>query len=194
MKRTFLFLIFIAAFAAFVPAQNNSASRPIAIRVGSGGVRVDVDSRPRMVAPVAMVGSSVFKNSAPAERTAFDLINAKRAERGIKQLEWSDKLLSVARIHSQSMAEYDFFSHKGIDGKYVSDRADAINIGNWDSIGENIAFNRGFEDPVTKAVNLWLKSPSHFNNIMNPNWKETAIGIAIREDGSYYFTQVFLHR
>jgi uncharacterized protein YkwD len=89
------------------------------------------------------------------------------------------------------MAEYDFFSHKGIDGKYVSDRADSMNIGDWESIGENIAFNRGFDDPVAKAVKLWLSSPSHFNNIMNPMWKETAIGIAIREDGSYYFTQVF---
>lgn len=194
MKRTCLYLLVIAAFAASISAQNNIANKPVAVRVGAGEFRSDVDSRPRVVVPVALVASSVFKNSAPAEKTAFDLINAKRAERGIKPLEWSDKLLTVARVHSQSMAEYDFFSHKGIDGKYVSDRADAINIGNWDSIGENIAFNRGFEDPVTKAVDLWLKSPSHFNNIMNPNWKETAIGIAIREDGSYYFTQVFLHR
>lgn len=194
MKRTCLLLLVIAALASTISAQNNAPSKPVAIRVGAGEFRSDAESRPRVIVPVAMVASSVFKNSAPAEKTAFDLINAKRAERGIKPLEWSNRLLAVARLHSQSMAEYDFFSHKGIDGKYVSDRADLMNIGDWDSIGENIAFNRGFQDPVAKAVNLWLKSPSHFNNIMNENWKETAIGIAIREDGSYYFTQVFLHR
>lgn len=192
MKRTCLYLLVIAAFAASISAQNNTANKPVAVRVGAGEFRSDVDSRPRVVVPVALVASSVFKNSAPFERTALDLLNAKREERGLKPLAWSNKLLSVARLHSQNMAEYDFFSHKGIDGKYVSDRADATGIGDWESIGENIAFNRGFDDPVTKAVNLWLSSPSHFNNIMNPSWKETAIGIAIREDGSYYFTQVFI--
>lgn len=191
MKRTCLFLLFIAAFAAYVPAQNNAPAKPVAIRVGGGEFRADVDLRPRVVVPVAMVASSVFKNSAPFERTALELLNAKREERGLKPLSWNNKLLAVARLHSQNMAEYDFFSHKGIDGKYVSDRADSMNIGDWESIGENIAFNRGFDDPVAKAVKLWLSSPSHFNNIMNPTWKETAIGIAIREDGSYYFTQVF---
>ncbi len=192
MKRTCLFLLVFAAFAATISAQSNAPSKPVAIRVGGGEFRAEVDSRPRMVVPVAMVASSVFKNSAPFERTALELLNAKREERGLKPLSWSNKLLSVARLHSQNMAEYDFFSHKGIDGKYVSDRADQSNIGDWESIGENIAFNRGFDDPVAKAVKLWLSSPSHFNNIMNPMWKETAIGIAIREDGSYYFTQVFV--
>lgn len=185
-------MLVIAAFAATISAQNNAPSKPVAIRVGGGEFRAEVDSRPRMVVPVAMVASSVFKNSAPFERTALELLNAKREERGLKPLTWSNKLLPVARLHSQNMAEYDFFSHKGIDGKYVSDRADQSNIGDWESIGENIAFNRGFDDPVAKAVKLWLSSPSHFNNIMNPMWKETAIGIAIREDGSYYFTQVFV--
>ena len=29
------------------------------------------------------------------------------------------------------MAEYRFFSHKGLDNKYVSDRADAAHVGAW---------------------------------------------------------------
>lgn len=153
------------------------------------------ETRPRKVAePVAAVKSSVIINAASYEKTAFDLINQKREEKGLKPLEWSNQLLGVARLHSKNMSDLDFFSHKGLDGRYVSDRADEFNLGKWNSIGENIAFNRGFSDPVSKAVTLWFASPTHFANLMNPDWKETAVGIAIKEDGSYYFTQVFLRK
>ena len=62
------------------------------------------------------------------------------------------------------------------------------------SIGENIAFNRGYKDPVEVAVELWLKSPSHRQNLLKSDWSESAVGIAVADDGSYYFTQVFLTR
>jgi uncharacterized protein YkwD len=89
------------------------------------------------------------------------------------------------------MAEYSFFSHKGLDSKMVSDRADELGSRQWRAIGENIAFNRGFQDPISKAVDLWLDSPSHRRNLLDPNWKESAVGIAVAGDGSYYLTQVF---
>ncbi|MGE3467568.1 MAG: CAP domain-containing protein, partial [Pyrinomonadaceae bacterium] len=91
-----------------------------------------------------------------------------------------------------NMAEFNFFSHRGLDNKMVSDRADIAKAGKWRAIGENIAFNRGYGDPVTKAVELWLDSPSHKRNMLSPDWKESAIGIAVNEDGAYYFTQVFM--
>ncbi|MBK7394583.1 MAG: CAP domain-containing protein [Chloracidobacterium sp.] len=121
-------------------------------------------------------------------------MNQKRAEVGLKPLIWNDDLEKIARGHSENMAEYDFFSHRGLDGKAVSDRADAAGLSKWRSIGENIAFNRGYQDPIAKAVDLWLNSPSHKNNLLSASWKESAVGVAITEDGSYYFTQVFLLR
>ena len=196
MKRLFLLsVLLISAFSAVSFAQSENTNKPVAIRVGSGGSMMLDETRPRRVAePVAAVKSSVVINAASYEKTAFDLINQKREEKGLKPLEWSNQLLGVARLHSKNMSDLDFFSHKGLDGKYVSDRADEFKIGKWDSIGENIAFNRGFSDPVSKAVTLWFASPTHFANLMNPEWKEAAVGIAIKEDGSYYFTQVFLKR
>jgi uncharacterized protein YkwD len=140
------------------------------------------------------VKASVIVNTLSLERAAFDLLNRKRAENGLSPLTWSDAIESVARLHSQNMADLSFFSHRGLDGKMVSDRADDNNIGHWRSIGENIAFNRGYADPVAKAVDLWLGSPTHRQNLMDVNWKESAVGIAIAEDGSYYFTQVFLRK
>lgn len=194
-KKLFLFLGVFAVLASFSFAQDNIVQKPVAIRVGIGGDFLAGDSRPRIVSvKAAEVKSSIMGNTAPVERTAFDLLNAKRAELGFKPLAWSDQLASVARMHSQNMAEYDFFAHRGLDGTMVSDRADIVGVGKWSSIGENIAFNRGYVDPVAKAVELWLNSATHRTNLMSENWKESAIGVAIRADGSYYFTQVFLVR
>lgn len=128
------------------------------------------------------------------ERKAFELINAKRAEQGLEPLTWSDDVAKIARLHSQNMAVYKFFSHTGLDGKLVNDRADLFGVSRWRAIGENIAYNRGYDDPVEFAVERWMLSASHKQNLLNERWKESAVGIAIADDGSYYFTQVFLQR
>jgi len=151
--------------------------------------------RPRIVAAKASgVEASVIVNTVSLERTAFDLLNQKRVEKGLQALTWNDQLANVARRHSESMAKFNFFSHRGIDSKMVSDRADAEGLTKWRAIGENIAFNRGYQDPVGRAVELWLDSSSHRRNLLDSNWKETAIGIAVTSDGSYYLTQVFLKK
>jgi uncharacterized protein YkwD len=92
------------------------------------------------------------------------------------------------------MADNSYFSHRGLDNSMVSDRADRGGIGKWNAIGENIAFNRGYKDPISKAVELWMGSTGHRHNLLDDRWKESAVGIAIAADGSYYFTQVFLLR
>ena len=128
------------------------------------------------------------------ERTAFRLLNRMRIENGLTALAWNDRVAEIARLHSRNMAELKFFAHRGKDRKMVSDRADDANLGGWESIGENIAFNRGYGDPIARAVENWLSSPSHRQNLFSNNWKESAIGVAVASDGSYYFTQVFLKR
>lgn len=149
--------------------------------------------RPRIVATKATgVKASVVVNTAAFSRKAFDLVNEKRRELGLSPLNWNDELANAATMHSQNMAEFNFFSHRGLDNKMVSDRADAAKVGKWRAIGENIAFNRGYADPVTKAVELWLDSPQHKRNMLSSDWKESAIGIAVNDEGAYYFTQVFL--
>jgi uncharacterized protein YkwD len=126
------------------------------------------------------------------ERDAFGLINAERERAGLGALKWSDKVADVARLHSNNMAEYNFFSHKGLDGQMVDERAERLKMGDWMAIGENIAFMKGYENPVGVAVEKWLQSPRHKENLLNPGWTETAIGLSVTADGKYYFTQVFI--
>jgi uncharacterized protein YkwD len=128
------------------------------------------------------------------EKLAFELINKERAAKGLDALVWKDDLASVARLHSQNMADGNFFNHRGQDGSMVNDRANSLGIKRWQAIGENIAFNQGYENPAEFAVECWMESVSHRENLLNKRWQETGIGIAVASNGAYYFTQIFLER
>lgn len=126
------------------------------------------------------------------ERRVFDLLNERRAANGLAPLRWSEDVARAARIHSDEMARYNLFSHQGFDGSMVKDRAEAAGIWDWQSIGENIAFNRGFKLPAESACVQWMESPGHRENIMDARWTNAGIGVAIAPDGAYYFTEVFI--
>ena len=198
-KKLFPFLGLIVALASVSFAQATNYPTPTAVKLSLSsdsfdplGILETEDEPDDKKASGAK--SSIVVNIASLEQAAFDLINQKRIENGLLPLKWSDDLAAVARVHSQNMAEFNFFSHRGLDSKLVSDRADNAKVGRWRAIGENIAFNRGYKDPTEKAVELWLDSPTHRRNLMDSGWKESAIGAAVAMDGSYYFTQVFLTR
>jgi uncharacterized protein YkwD len=128
------------------------------------------------------------------EKAAFQLINQKRAELGLPALHWSDKIANLARQHSLYMADYKFFSHQGLNGQLIDERATDLGIEKWKAISENIAFNKGYINPVEFAVERWMQSASHRQNLLNPRWQQSGIGVAITSDGAYYFTQVFLNK
>lgn len=173
----------------FLSGLNISAQTNIASAKGIASAKDD--SSPRHV-NLSKSGNAL--TIFDLEKTAFAQINEKRAENCLPLLEWSEEVARIARLHSENMAKHKFFSHRGLDGLMVDDRADALGISQWRAIGENIAFNRGYENPAESAVMRWLLSPAHRENILNSRWKESAVGAAVADDGSYYFTQVFLLR
>lgn len=218
-KRLFLFAALTLAFATSVFAQNNDSNdnRPKAYLVGSTRKDAPVAqyetpvNRPQpylfyttrneaATRPRVYKSADSDKNPAKAadsfelERQAFELINKQREISGLPSLVWSDDVARIARMHSENMAKFDFFSHKGIDGMMVNERADLLGIRKWRAIGENIAYNQGYKNPVEFAVKLWMESPGHRENLLNSRWKESGIGVAVTNDGTYYFTEVFLLR
>ena len=193
ISTVFLFLFQVSAFAqigsvgkresfALFIAKDNDKTAP---------------TRPRVVEteqPNSLQSIKKPVTTFDLERKAFELLNRQRAENNLSPLVWSDDVAKIARIHSENMAKYKFFSHQGLDGTMVNDRADSLGISKWRSIGENIAYNLGYQNPVEFAVERWMSSPSHRGNILNNRWQESAVGVAISKDGAYYFTQVFLLR
>jgi uncharacterized protein YkwD len=128
------------------------------------------------------------------ERRAFDLINRERASHGEESLAWDDELSRMARQHSENMARESFFSHTDPTGRDTAARAAACGVCGWRALGENIAYNLGYDDPVAFAVERWMQSPKHRDNILRATYTHAGIGITKAADGSYYFTQVFVTR
>jgi len=61
-------------------------------------------------------------------------------------------------------------------------------------LGENIAYNQGYDDPGAFAVERWMQSEKHRANILSPEFRAMAIGSFIGPDGSVYLTQTFITR
>lgn len=182
MKSRIVFLfILTATLAASVAAQPLDTSR-LNLRTDARTGRITV-STTTAITPAAVRA---------LEKDTFALINEERARTGLSVLNWSEKVADVARLHSTNMAEYNFFSHRGLDGSMVDDRAARFDVNSWKAIGENIAFLKGYDSPAQVAVQKWLQSASHRSNLLDPRWSETAIGLAVTSDGKYFFTQVFI--
>jgi uncharacterized protein YkwD len=190
----------ISAMGVVAHAQDSS-SRPVA-RLISSSREVMRSSRQRRAtaypaAGTAVVGEAARTPSASSasslERRAFDLINAERRASGFAPLVWDEELCRMARQHSGEMVRQNFFSHEGPDGDMV-DRAHALGIRGWRALGENIAYNQGFDDPAAFAVERWMGSAKHRANILNGMFTRSGLGIARAADGRIFFTQVFAAR
>lgn len=117
-------------------------------------------------------------------------INEIRQEQGLRPLQNNDRLAQVARDYSRLMAEKNFFSHTGPDGRNVGQRVQAAGIVYW-IVGENLFKSVNIPDPGPIAVKGWMESPGHRENILNARYSETGVGVW-RQGNSYYFTQLFL--
>lgn len=123
------------------------------------------------------------------ERTVFQKINQYRQSQGLAALSRNSTITTQARKHSQNMANTRQLSHNGFEGRVQV-------IGQtfqWRGAAENVAYNAGFSNPAAQAVNGWLKSPGHLQNIVG-DFNLTGIGVAKNSQGEYYFTQIFIKR
>ncbi len=121
------------------------------------------------------------------EQVAFNQINAYRASKGLTGLIWNADVATVARLHSQAMAEGRVpFGHDGFE-----ERADLLEQRlRVNGLAENVAYN-DYPDPSTTAVESWIESTGHRRNIENASYTQTGMGVALSSDGAYYFTQLF---
>ena len=128
------------------------------------------------------------------ERRAFEQTNLVRVKNGLPPFVWDDDVCRMARTHSENMSRLGFFSHVTPSGLRLRDRAREAGILRFAVLGENIAYNQGYEDPGAFAVERWMLSPKHRANILSAEFRGMAIGSFIAADGSVYLTQTFITR
>ena len=125
------------------------------------------------------------------EQQCLDEVNRVRRRNGLQRLAFYEELLPVAREYSRRMAEQNFFSHDDPEGRSVKERVEDAAI-KWRMVGENLAYSNGYVNPVAASLHGWMNSPGHRANILAPDFNLTAVGVWIREDGTVYFTEIFL--
>jgi uncharacterized protein YkwD len=126
------------------------------------------------------------------ELRVFSLVNQERAKRGLSSIQWNAGLSDLARSFSRQMADEGFFDHYDKQGASVVDRARRARIKGWHKIGENLFYCERSPQFVGLAIRGWLRSPAHRDNMFDPSWTATGIGIARASNGQIYITEVFV--
>lgn len=140
------------------------------------------------------VTSPTLAEANDIERRAFEQTNAARVQHGLPALAWDAAVCRMARTHSESMSRLNYFAHVTPEGLRLRDRARAAGILAFTVIGENIAYNQGYEDPGAFAVERWMASEKHRANILSNEFRAMAIGTYVAPDGSVFLTQTFITR
>ncbi|HAF12545.1 MAG TPA: hypothetical protein DCK99_02350 [Blastocatellia bacterium] len=195
------FLLLVLTFCSSGAAQDIQP-RPAA-RLISDPVSDARYSRPRRVNATETSSTlrAASSSAAPSleqattiERRAFEKTNQARVENGLAPLTWDPELCRMARTHSEEMATLGFFSHETLAGLDLKERAHSMGIPHFRVIGENIAYNKGYDDPGAFAVERWMISSRHRANILYVGFQASAIGSYISTDGTVYLTEVFINR
>lgn len=150
--------------------------------------------KPATTPAVKTSASPSLAEAGAIERRAFEQTNLVRKQNGLAPLEWDADVCRMARSHSESMSRLNYFSHVTPDGLRLRDRARAAGILTFTVLGENIAYNQGYEDPGAFAVERWMASAKHRANILSKEFRAMAIGTYVAPDGSVFLTQTFITR
>lgn len=188
--------------ASTTAAQTGPQARPVARLVsvstqpsgGSARRAMPAAAAVRASAPVVSLPATSATAAPSLEQRVFALINQRRRAQGLSPLAWDEELSRAARMHSQNMATQGFFDHMGRDGRGPADRARSQGARGWQAFGENIAYNLGYEDPAAFAVERWMVSQKHRDNILSANYTHSGLGVVRGADGRVFFTQVFVGR
>jgi len=102
------------------------------------------------------------------------LTNKIRQSAGVSLLVENSLLTQAAYNKAEDMILNQYFAHIGPDKKTVSDWLAGVNY-KYAVAGENLAM--GFSG-AEEVVNGWVKSQTHYANIIDPDFSETGVGLS----------------
>ena len=137
---------------------------------------------------------------AEVEELIIVLVNDERQQYDLTTLSEDALLTSLAREHSISMVENNFFGHE----RYPGERLLSYNMSPGTIRGENLAkiptrqYIPGpylsLQEVCEWAVSGWMDSPGHRANILEPCYSKTGVGVSFSDEGDFtylYITQIF---
>jgi uncharacterized protein YkwD len=110
-------------------------------------------------------------------------VNEARKRAGVPPLRSNAHLDQAAQRHAEDMLARNYFAHQSPERKTVRERARAAGY-DWRAIGENIAEGQFTVDEV---MDTWMHSPGHRRNILDPDFRELGVGLALGRSGGRYW-------
>jgi uncharacterized protein YkwD len=129
------------------------------------------------------IGSQSKVSVAALEGGVLAELNDVRAAHGLRPLRLNAQLSAAARQHTSEMLTDGYFEHESFDGSAFWKRIKrfyAPGKGGW-SVGENLLWSSNTL-AAKRAVELWMASPGHRENILNGSWRE--IGVSALYSGA----------
>jgi uncharacterized protein YkwD len=125
------------------------------------------------------------------------LLNQERTKHGLPPLRHNAMLEDASQVHSDDMARRNFFAHETPEGGTPSQRMTAAGYPPGGvSVGENIYWGEEAMATPVEAVDGWMHSPGHRENILRPQFAEVGVGVAydapiVSHDRSAIYTTDF---
>ena len=129
---------------------------------------------------IAPAPAGAQTDPAATEQEFVNDINALRVSKGLKPLEVHPELVSVARSWAASMAKADQISHNPRLAQSVTS--------DWQKLGENVGVGMT-EDKLHQA---FIDSPSHYKNLVDPDFAYIGVGVVIGRDGAIFTAHEFM--
>ncbi len=127
--------------------------------------------------PAAPPAAASAPAAASLESAVLQAMNVVRVAHGVAPLKASAPLAGAAAAHSRQMAEAGYFAHESADGsafwKRVARYYPSRGFRYW-SVGENLLWASPDID-AAGAIELWLESPEHRKNMLDPRWREVGV-------------------
>lgn len=175
------------------PSVSNTPAQPFSNDVPEATDPIAPTSELASLAvPVSAPAPAQVQTSTSSEVAQFmGLVNDFRQANGKAPLTLNSQLNSLAAEHNQNQIAQGRISHDGFETGRSTAALQSIDRSS--TAAENVAFNRGFEDPVGQAFQQLINSPGHRRNIL-ADYPAGASGVAIdtTPDGRSYFTQLFV--
>jgi uncharacterized protein YkwD len=127
------------------------------------------------ITSAAQAGCTVPGNASAMQQELLSHLNAERKARGLPTLVLSAKLDKAAQGHACDNAKRKSISHTSSDGGTLKTRLRKAGYA-FRTAAENTG--RGFASGA-RAVQWWMNSPKHKDNILLRKAREVGVGIAV---------------
>ena len=143
---------------------------------------------PNLIYPGDKVTIPKPSDTISQEDEVIRLVNIERQKSGLSPVSKNWEASRVARIKSQDMIDNNYFAHNSPTYGTPFQMLKSFGL-SYRYAGENIA--KGQTSPKM-VMDAWMNSSGHRSNILNKNYTQIGVGLAKSENGTHYWTQLFL--